>query len=218
MSENNASMRPSRIRPETPQVDPPPSSGGGGGGGAAPAKVWTISGRLCVRESQIDGDVHDRPLKGIEVTVSARDTELAPWSDWGTVRTDAEGDFSLRETNSGKSRFLRVRARLVGSDLEVNDSKLDDLASFDLLDTNWRTVWKSNGQLQGPAVPIGTCVFAAGGAEDLGSENFRRQALIWYVMRAYANGLTRVRTMLKRCIDPLATDEPRDALAVRRSA
>ena len=99
------------------------------------------------------------------------------------MRTDADGDFTLRETNNGKSRFLRVRARLVGDDLEVNESKLDDLASFDLLDTNWRTVWESNGQLEGPAVSIGTRVFAAGGAQDLGNETFRRQALIWYVLR-----------------------------------
>ena len=55
-----------------------------------------------------------------------------------------------QEANNGKSRFLRVRVRLVGGDLEVNDSKLDDLASFDLLDENWRTVWESDGQLEGP--------------------------------------------------------------------
>lgn len=72
MSENNASMRPSRIRPDTPQVEPPPSGGVGGGGDGGPAKVWTISGRLCVRESQIDGEVHDRPLKGIEVGENVR--------------------------------------------------------------------------------------------------------------------------------------------------
>ena len=70
-----------------------------------------------------------------------------------------------------------MRARLVGSDLEVNESKLDDLASLDLLDTNWRTVWESHGQLEGPAVSIGTRIFGAGGAEDLGNEIFRRQAL-----------------------------------------
>ena len=116
------------------------------------------------RERDRTASSHDRPLKGIEVKVSARDVSVAPWSDWGTVRTDADGDFTLRETNNGKSRFLRVRARLVGDDLEVNESKLDDLASFDLLDTNWRTVWESNGQLEGPAVSIGTRVFAAGGA------------------------------------------------------
>ena len=176
-----------RIQPKDPQAEPPPASGGGGGGGgSAPDKVWTISGRLSVRESEIenDGGAHDRPLKGIEVSVSARDVNLVPWSDWGTARTDADGNFALRETNNGKSRFLRVRARLVGSDLEVNESKLDDLASFDLLDTNWRTVWESDGQMEGPAVAIGTRTFGGGSAWDLGSETFRRQGLVWYVLRS----------------------------------
>ena len=184
-SSTSGSKRAGRIQPKDVQVEPPPGGGGGGGSDGGSDKVWTISGRLCVRETEIlrDDEHRDRPLKGIEVKVSARDVSVAPWSDWGTVRTDADGDFTLRETNNGKSRFLRVRARLVGDDLEVNESKLDDLASFDLLDTNWRTVWESNGQLEGPAVSIGTRVFAAGGALDLGSETYRRQALIWYVLR-----------------------------------
>jgi hypothetical protein len=147
-------------------------------------KVWTITGQLRVRESEIDGDSHDRPLKGVEVKVSASDIGASgPWTSWGTVRTDADGDFSLSETNNGRTRFFRVEARLVGPDLEVNESKLDDLASIDVLDLNWRTVWKSNVQLDGPEVSIGTRVFAAGQPLDLGDATFRRQALIWYVLR-----------------------------------
>jgi hypothetical protein len=115
--------------------------------------VWTISGRLQVRDSEIDGTSHDRPLKGIEVKVSARDTTIVPWTSWGTVRADADGDCTLQEANNGKSRFLRVRARLVGDDLEVNDSKLDVLASFNLLDENWRTVWESAAACQ-TALPV----------------------------------------------------------------
>ena len=38
-------------------------------------------------------------------------------------------------------------------------------------------------QLDGPSVSVGTRVFAAGNALDLGNETFRRQALIWYVLR-----------------------------------
>jgi hypothetical protein len=91
------------------------------------------------RESEIDGDSHDRPLKGIEVKVSASDLGAdGPWTEWGTVRTDADGDFSLSETNSGKTRFFRMQTRLVGADLAVQDGTLDDLESLDLLDRNWR--------------------------------------------------------------------------------
>ncbi len=171
-------------------VEKDPTGAGGGGGGSP--KVWTISGQLRVRESEIlaDGNHRDRDLKGIEVKVSASDIGAdGPWTDWGTVRTDATGRYSLRESNSGKTRFFRVQARLVAGDLEVNDSKLDDVMALDPFDRNWRTVWKSEKQLEGPAVSVGTRVFAAGGGYDLGNETFRRQALVWYVLRTVIDRL-----------------------------
>jgi hypothetical protein len=165
-----------------PQDDPGES--GGRPLGADTDKVWTITGRLLVRESEIDGGSHDRPLKGIEVKVSASDIGAGgPWTWWGTVRTDADGDFSLSETNNGRTRFFRVQARLVSADLEVGDGFLEDLTSIDLADRNWRTIWKSGSQLEGPGVSVGTRVFASGNALDLGDAIARRQALIWYVLR-----------------------------------
>ncbi len=147
--------------------------------------MWTITGSARVRESEIDGESHDRPLKGIEVKVSASDLGAdGPWTDWGTVRTDADGDFALSETNNGQTRFFRVQARLVGVDLAVDDGTLGDLSSLDLLDKNWRTIWKSETQREGPAVSAGTRVFASGQPLDLGSSIFRRQALIWFVLRS----------------------------------
>ena len=170
--------------PDVPVENDSDTLPSGGGGGGSTGKVWTITGRLCVYETEIDGDEHDRPLKGIEVKVSASDLGAdGPWTEWGTVRTDADGDFTLTEANNGNTRFFRVQARLVGPDLEVNDSDLDDLASLDLLDLNWRTVWKSGVQLAGPTVTVGTRVFKAGNALDLGNATYRRQALIWYVLR-----------------------------------
>jgi hypothetical protein len=152
--------------------------------GGAPDKVWKISGRLLVRETETDGDVHDRPLKGIEVKVSASDISGdGPWTRWGIATTDADGDFELNQKNNGADRFIRVEARLVADDLEVNDSKLDDLTSLDLLDENWRTVWRSNGQVTGPDVDTGFRIFGGSTSFDLGDETYRRQALIWYVLR-----------------------------------
>ena len=157
------------------------SSSGGGG----QAKVWTITGRLLVRESEIDGDSHDRPVKGVEVKVSASDVGAdGPWTEWGTVRTDADGDFSVAETNNGRTRFFRVQARLNSSDLEVEDGTVDDMTSLDVLDKNWRTIWKSGSQLDGPAVSVGTRVIASGQSFDLGDPIFRRSALVWYVLRS----------------------------------
>ena len=166
--------------PSNSDTQPPDTTAGG-----APDKVWKISGQLLVRETETDGHVHDRPLKGIEVKVSASDIGAdGPWTKWGIATTKADGKFELNQTNNGADRFIRVEARLVGDDLEVNDSKLDDLASLDLLDENWRTVWKSNGQVSGPGVPTGSQIFGGSTSFDLGDETYRRQALIWYVLRA----------------------------------
>src|SRR5262245_42456681 len=166
------------------QVEDHSDGGSAGTGGSGGVKVWTITGRIRVRESEIDGESHDRPLKGIEVKVSASDIGAdGPWTEWGTVHTDADGDFSLSESNNGRTRFFRVQARLFGVDLSVEDGTLVDIKSLDLLDKNWRTIWKSGTQLEGPAVSVGTRVFASGQPLDLGTATFRRQALIWYVLR-----------------------------------
>ena len=45
------------------QVETRPSGGSGSGGAGDQDQVWTITGRLLVRESEIDGDSHDRPLR-----------------------------------------------------------------------------------------------------------------------------------------------------------
>jgi hypothetical protein len=167
------------------QVEERPDAGSGSGGAGGQDKVWTITGRLRVRESEIDGTSHDRPLKGIEVKVSASDIGGdGPWTEWGTVRTDADGDFSVSEANNGHDRFFRVQARLLSADLEVDDGTRDDITAIDFADRNWRTVWKSSSQLVGPAVSVGTRVVASGQSFELGDATFRRQALIWYVLRA----------------------------------
>jgi hypothetical protein len=181
------------------QVETPPSGGSSGSGGGQD-KVWTITGRLLVRESEIDGDSHDRPLKGVEVKVSASDLGAdGPWTEWGTVRTDADGDYSLAETNNGRTRFFRVQARLNSADLEIDDGTLDDLQSIDLLDKNWRIIWKSGVQLDGPAVAVGTRVIASGQSFDLGDPILRRSALVWYVLRS--------------AIDRLVSEDPWFAIA-----
>ncbi|HYN35160.1 MAG TPA: hypothetical protein VES40_21225 [Ilumatobacteraceae bacterium] len=165
------------------QVETGPQGGSSGAGGGG--KVWTLSGRLLVREDEIDGDIHDWPLNGIEVKVSASDIGAdGPWTEWGIGRTDAAGDFRVSEANNGRTRFLRVQARLRGADLEVEDGTQEDIGSLDVRDRNWRTVWKSETQLDGPGVSVGTRVVAAGQPFELGDTTFRQSAVVWYVVRA----------------------------------
>jgi hypothetical protein len=181
-----------RVSQEKPHTEDPSKPSTSAAGDIA-HKVWTVTGRLCVRETELPGDgANDRPLKGIEVKVSASNiSSLGPWTSWGTVHTGSDGNFTLEETNDGDTRFFLVEARLVSHDLEVNESKLDDLASFDLLDENWRTVWKSDGQMHGPKVQMGTKVFGGTGDFDLGVETYRRQALVYYVIRSVIDRLER---------------------------
>src|SRR4051812_47823853 len=160
--------------------DTPTVSGSGGGR----PKVWTVSGSLSVRETEIDGSAHDRPLKGVEVKVSASDIgRSGPWTPWGIVRTGSDGRFQVSEENSGRTRHFRVQTRLLGDDLEIEDPTLGDITALDVTDRNWRTVWTTTEQLEGPAVNVGSRVFAAGQPEDLGDAAYRRRALIWYVLR-----------------------------------
>ncbi|NYE21496.1 hypothetical protein [Microbacterium immunditiarum] len=173
----------------TQQSGSPHTSGGGGGGGT---KTWTITGMLRVRESEIEGTSKDRALKGIEVKVQASDVSASgPWTTWGTARTDAQGAFRVTEENNGKTRFFRVQARLVASDLTVEDGSLVDLSKVDIADRNWRLIWKSSGQLSGPSVSLGTKVIASGQPHDLGSVEFRRQAMLWYLHRTTIDELKR---------------------------
>jgi len=173
------------------QVGTRPGSAGQGGGGGGATKVWAITGKVKVRESELEGYPVDRPLKGIEVKVQACDLGSdGPWSTWGTVRTGADGGFSLSASNPGRTRAFRVQARLVGPNLAVEDGSLVDLGDLDLADRNWRTIWKSDEQLDGPAVDVGTRLVAAGQPLDLCDGVFRRQALVWYLLRATLDRLT----------------------------
>ena len=47
--------------PDVPVENDSDTLPSGGGGGGSTGKVWTITGRLRVYETEIDGDEHDRP-------------------------------------------------------------------------------------------------------------------------------------------------------------
>lgn len=180
-----------QVKDQTAEKPGDPGTSSGPSFGDPAPKVWEITGTLQVRESELEGVSKDRPLAGIEVKVQASDIGAdGPWTTWGVARTGPQGVFRLTESNEGKDRFFRVQARLVGADLTVEDGSLVDLGQLDLADRNWRTIWKSGSRRTGPEVVIGTKLVASGQPEDLGDAEFRRQALIWYVLRTTLDTIT----------------------------
>ena len=165
------------------QVETRDSTGSSSGGGGTP-KVWTISGQVRVRESEIDGSSHDRPLKGIEVKVSASDIGGdGPWTEWGSCGPTPTATSPSPSPTTAIPGSSACRPASYGVDLVVEDGTLADFGALDVADRNWRTIWKSGTQREGPAVSVGTRVFASGQSLDLGDPIFRHQALIWYVLR-----------------------------------
>lgn len=164
------------------------------GGGGRPAG-WTVTGRLRVHETELEGYPVERPLKGVEVRVEASESgPSGPWSAWATTRTGADGGFTATCPAGGTGRFLRVQARLAGPDLGVEDATAVELAYPGSADRAWRTIWASDAELAGPDGDLGTRLVASGEPGDLGDAIFRRQALIWYVLRT--------------TIDRLAAEDP----------
>lgn len=172
------------------QLEALSGTAGHSAGGGGRTTTWTLTGRLRVHETELEGYPVERPLKGVEVRAEAGDLGAdGPWSTWGTVRTGADGGFALTAPAGGGPRFLRVQARLAGPDLGVEDATVVELAYPGSADRNWRTIWASDGALAGPTVDLGTRLVASGQPGDLGDTTFRRQALIWYVLRTTVDRL-----------------------------
>jgi len=141
-------------------------------------QTWTIKGQLRVREDESTGSEQARNLKDVEVEVAGSTISRSTgWNKWGTVRTGKGGHFTLTASKDKKARYIRVRVRFKDDDLDVKGPVLS------ALDSNRHTVYKSTSKLEGPAIDIGTRTFQAGGNQDLGEEDYRRQAVVWYLCR-----------------------------------
>ncbi len=147
-------------------------------------QTWTIKGRIRVKEDETTGRKQIRDLKGIEVEVSGSTISSSiGWNEWGTVRTRSDGSFSLSVNKNKQKRYIRVRVRFRSDDLEIKGAKLD------IFESNWHLIYKSTSKKEGPTIDIGTRTFKAGGARDLGEEDYRRQAVAWYLCRTMIDTL-----------------------------
>jgi hypothetical protein len=147
-------------------------------------QTWVISGKLLVKESDITGVLTNRPLSNAEVEVEA--SNFGAFASWGTVRTDSEGAFILRNEKDKSKRKFKIKVRLADDELEVNTGALAGLENF--LSPKI-VVFEHDQEVEGPTINIGTRTFAAGASGELGIRNNVRQATIWHMCKKVINTL-----------------------------
>ena len=141
-------------------------------------QTWVISGKLLVKESDITGVLTNRPLANAEVEVEA--SNFGAYASWGTVRTDSEGAFTLRNEKDKSKRKFKVKVRFADDELEVNTGALAGLENF--LSPKI-VVFEHSQEVEGPTINIGTRTFTTGASGELGIQNNIRQATVWYMCK-----------------------------------
>jgi len=146
--------------------------------------TWTITGRLTVEENEVNGSgqLMTRPLANVEIEVSA--SNFGAYASWGTVRTDSDGYFMLKETKDQSKRKIKVKARFADSELEINTGALANAADFL---SPAIEVFEHGNEVEGPTINIGTRCFKAGAGGELGDRDNRRRATAWYVCKTLIN-------------------------------
>ena len=145
-------------------------------------QTWVISGKLLVKEADITGVLTNRPLANAEVEVEA--SNFGAYASWGTVRTDSEGAFTLRNEKDKSKRKFKVKVRFADDELEVNTGALAGLENF--LSPKI-VVFEHSQEVEGPTINIGTRTFTAGASGELGIRDNIRQATVWYMCKKVIN-------------------------------
>lgn len=150
--------------------------------GSMPAKAadWTVTGVIQVEEKTSTGNTVFRPLKGVSVRVSGANVGRA-YAIWGTVHTDENGRFTLKEKKNNDDRHIKVQVRLRDSSnkLDVNRAVLDNP-----FDNEWSKVYETGDKVDGPSVNVGTRVFRVSAGGELGGDYARRAAIYYYAKSA----------------------------------
>ena len=134
-------------------------------------QTWVISGKLIVKESDITGVLTNRPLANAEVEVEA--SNFGVYASWGTVRTDSEGAFTLRNEKDKSKRKFKVKVRFADDEIEVNTGALAELENFF---SPKIVVFEHTQEVEGPTINIGTRTFTTGASGELGIRTNIRQA------------------------------------------
>src|SRR5687768_16684726 len=140
--------------------------------------TWTITGRMMVEKKEVSGVLTSRPLVGVEVEVSA--SNFGIYDSWGTVRTNADGYFTLRKEKDGSKRKIKVKVRFADGDLEVNAGLLANPGDFI---SPAIEVFEHRHEVEGPTIDVGTRCFKSGANGELGEIDHIRRAIAWYVCK-----------------------------------
>lgn len=154
---------------------------------AAEAKKsnWTVKGTIKVKHQLnelIDTYGSESPLKGVEVKIAARTKALGKWltyASWGTVRTDANGKFSISKEKSKGDRQFKIEVKFQDADLEIRHKK----STSSLTKVKWYEIIRDAERSAG-TIDFGNRVFKSGGAHDLGHFEARQHADAWTLCRA----------------------------------
>ncbi|MDZ7291773.1 MAG: hypothetical protein ONB44_16175 [candidate division KSB1 bacterium] len=142
---------------------------------------WTVKGKVLVEHQlgELKTKFGDKSaLKGIEVKISAKSKVGPVWGtydSWGTVRTDANGFFSISKEKGCGDRRFKIEVKFQDDDLEVRH---EHSTSNILTDVKWYTV-VDDAERSADVIDFGEIVFKAGGIHDRGNLEARKHADIW---------------------------------------
>ncbi|MFN3201240.1 MAG: hypothetical protein ACE366_22760 [Bradymonadia bacterium] len=145
--------------------------------------TYTIKGNVEVAHqlSELQSTLGaESPLENIQVKVSAQKKVGFVWgwfSEWETVRTDADGAFSVTKTKNCAKRRFRVKVKFDDDELELRH----ETSTSSLTKVKWYTVYDDSGDVYRDSVTVnlGDLTFESGGNDDLGEFEPRRHADIW---------------------------------------
>jgi hypothetical protein len=147
-------------------------------------RPWEITGRIMVEENEVSGVLTRRALAGIEVEVLA--SNFGIYDSWGTVRTNAEGYFTLRKDKDGSKRKIKIKARFADSALEINPGALADPLDFV---SPAIEVFEHDREVEGPNIDVHTRCFTPGASGELGVLDNIRRAIAWYTCKTLIDRL-----------------------------
>ncbi len=145
---------------------------------------WTVTGSVSVdheKSSFRDLLGSNSKLEGINVKVSAR-TKVGPvwgtWNSWNKVRTNRQGEFTVRNSKNCAKRQFKVQVEFKDSGLELRH----ETATSSTNKVKWYQIWEAGGSGRNAGtISVGERVFRGSGSHDLDNREARSHASIWVV-------------------------------------